>query len=151
MLLRGERKRGMTRRIREHYRRISERDKQFIRSLDVWKLNRWLTILLLSISVFFFLDITSTLFAMATMPGFVERNIVVAPLFDQGYAGFLRALVLKYAPLVPVVVAIVLKPRGTRFEITIKVAKLGVLTGLLAVNLIYAFIIFHNTSILLGR
>ena len=108
-----------------------------------------ITILLLSISVFFFLDIASTLFAMATRPGFVERNRFVAPLFDQGYGGFLWALGLKYAPLVPVVVAIALKPQGTRFDIPVKVAKLGVLTGLIAVNLIYAFIVFHNAAILL--
>lgn len=141
---------GIRKRIREHYRRIYKRDKELVRSIDIRQLNRWLMFSLSLLSVLFLLDVISTLVAINGMPGFIELNVIVAPLFDRGFEGFLLALALKYYLLLPVAVVISLKPYGTKFDVVVRVAKLGVLTGLIAGNLLYTFIVMHNAALLLG-
>jgi len=141
---------GLRKRIGEHYRQAYERDKQLVTSVDIHQLNRWILTSVSILGVFFFLDVTTTLFAFSTMSGFVEMNIIVSRLFEKGYTGFLWALALKYYPLLPVALVIYLNPHGTRFDLQIRVAKVGVLTGLTAANFIYVFIVSHNLALLLG-
>ncbi len=141
---------GIRKRIVEHYKQVHERDKQQVMALELKQLNRWLTIALAFLSTFYFLDVVSTLIAMNSFPGFVERNKVVAALFDRGFVGFLWAMALKYYPLMPVAVIIYLRPFGARSEIPVRVLKLGVLAGLVAGNFLYAFIVAYNASLLIG-
>lgn len=141
---------GLRKKIGEHYRQMYKRDEELVKSVGIGQLNRWLLTSVSFLAIFFFLDVTTTLFALSTMSGFVERNIIVSRLFDRGYVGFLWALALKYYPLLPVALVIHLKPTGTRFEVAIRVAKIGVLTGLTAANLIYIFIVLNNLTVLLS-
>ena len=141
---------GLRKKIGEQYKQMYKRDEELVKSVDIGQLNRWLLTTVSFLAIFFFLDVTTTLFALSSMSGFVERNVIVARLFDKGYEGFLWALALKYYPLLPVALVIHLKPQGTRFEVAIRVAKVGVLTGLTAANFIYAFIVLHNLTVLLS-
>lgn len=147
-MLSSDKSLSIFRRMKEHYRVLHERDKQFVRTIDIDQLNRWLIISLATLSIFFFLDVISTLIAMSMHPGFVERNVIAAALFGRGYEGFIVAMALKYYPLLPVAAIVCLKPRGTRFEVAIKTVKLGALTGLVAGNFVAAFIVVHNLSLL---
>ncbi|MBI2185034.1 MAG: hypothetical protein HYU39_08770 [Thaumarchaeota archaeon] len=135
---------GTAEKFRKYYEQMNRDERELILSIDVKRLNIWIMLSASLIVSLFFLDIVTTLVAMSTRPGFVERNMIAATLFERGFQGFLAALALKYYPLLPVAVVTCLKPQGNRFDLGIRMVKVGVLVGLIAGNVLYVFITINN-------
>ena len=137
--------------LKKHYEILQQRDRAMIQTVEIHQLNKWLTVSLALLGIFYFFDVASTMLALASMSGFVEQNALVASLFGRGYEGFIWAMALKYFPLLPAAAVTYLKPQGSKSEFILKVAKLGVLAGLIAANFMYAFIVVHNASLIMGE
>jgi hypothetical protein len=125
---------------RERYRKIRERETKWIMQLDVKKLNRVLFPLLLALVLLDFLDISLTLSAIYQGPMFTEFNRIASALFDLKFLGFLVALILKYIILLPIGYGVLMGERSNR-PVQVRVVKLGTLAGLVAADLLMAYIV----------
>ncbi len=127
-------------RMRERRREIRERDTRWLMSMDVKELNRTLFPLLVVLIVLNFADVVLTLEGIMAGPSFTEYNKIAAALFDKQFVGFMAALGLKYAMLVPMSFCALISDRPSR-PVQIRMVKLAALVALVAANVFYAYVV----------
>ena len=88
---------------RGEYRLASERDKKWLASLDLSKLDNILWPLYIAFICLNFLDLYTTSLALSNALVFQERNILAARLFAMNFQGFLFALLHQVRANVPAV------------------------------------------------
>jgi len=136
-------------RIRSHYQRVRERDRAWLMSLSLSKLETWSAPMLAALLVLNFVDVLSTLTALKVTPYFVELNPVVSGLLYMGFGGFLIALLLKYAPIIPLLYAVFASDRADRHPLGIRMVKVSAFVVLIAANVFYVYVVGSNLVSLL--
>lgn len=126
------------------FRRIQERDKKWLLRLDVARLNKVMFRLMVVLIVLSFTDLVLTIAAYSTGPYFVELNLLASALFGRQFLGFVAAILLKYAVLVPIVYGVLVKDRPDR-PVQIRTVKLAVFVALVAANVVYGVIVAWNS------
>lgn len=133
----------------EHYRIASERDKRWITTLDITKLNNILWPLYVAFICLNFLDIYTTSIALSTPSIFVERNVLAAKLFASNFAGFIFALVIKFAPALPLFYAVFVGD-SDKYHYHVRIVKVSALAALIAGVAFYcAVVLLNNIPVLL--
>jgi len=127
----------------ERIRQLNERDKKWLRRLDLRLMNRILLGLYCIFVALSALDILSTLVAMYAFPGsFHELNRLAAPLFGSGILGFIFAsAVLKIIPAIALLYPLLLKENTQRRPHEIRSVKLAVIVALIIVDLFYGYVV----------
>jgi hypothetical protein len=118
-------------------------------SVSLGKLETRLVPMLAALVVLNFLDVLSTLTAFAVTPYFVEMNPIVSGLLYLGFAGFLVALLLKYAPIIPLVYAVFARDRADRHPVGIRITKISAFIVLVASDVFYVYVVGSNLGSLL--
>jgi hypothetical protein len=118
-------------------------------SLSPAKLEIRMVPMLGALLVLNFIDVISTLVALHATPYFVELNPIVSGLLYVGFAGFLIALVLKYAPIIPLVYAVFARDRANKHPMGIRMIKISALIALVAANVFYVLVVGSNLGNLL--
>lgn len=132
-------------RFHRRYQEVTERDTKWIMGLSIGRLDG-ITFPLIAVFVLLNLaDVVSTLIALARTPAFLELNPIASGLFQQHFAGFMVALVLKYLPLVPILYVASMHDSDTK-PAQVRSLKLGVLAVLAAANIYYVAIVINNFS-----
>ena len=134
---------------RERYKKIRERETKWIMQLEIKRLNKFLTPLLIALVLLDFLDVSFTLSAFYQGPVFVEFNRIAHTLFDMQFWGFIAALVLKYVILLPIAYGVHLSERPNR-PVQVRVVKLGTLAGLFGADILMAYIVLLDGISLLS-
>lgn len=130
-------------RMRERYAIARTRETKFLMSFDMSKLNNRLLILLSILVALDFFDVATTLLAINAGPPFVELNPIASNLFRHDFSGFLTALGLKYAPIVPLAYATFLPPQGRRV-VALRIVKVSAFVALVAAVLFYFGVVGSN-------
>ncbi len=139
---------GFGSRARERYEYVNERDRRWILSLSIERLERYLVPPLVSFLLLNFLDVATTLIAMQS-PSFRELNPVAAALFAFGTEGFVAALLLKYSPAFVLIYITLMKDSRGAHPVLIRGAKLAAIAVLVAGNVFYVFVVGSNLGNLL--
>ena len=129
---------------RESYRHATERDKRWIMSLNLDRLNNFLWPLFIAFICLNFLDIYTTSFAMSSPLIFHERNMFAARLFAMSFRGFLVALMMKFAPVIPPFYAVFVNDSHDRYAYQIKLVKVSALAALVAGDVFYGLVVLLN-------
>jgi hypothetical protein len=132
---------------RERYHTARIRETKFLMSFDISRLNRRLILLLSVFVALNFFDALSTLVAIHSGPSFVELNPIASQLFRLSFGGFVLALGLKYAPVVPLLYATYVKDRGSR-PVVLRVVKVSAFVALVAADIFYVAVVGSNISTL---
>jgi hypothetical protein len=140
---------GIRDRLRSHYREVRERDTAWVMSLDTGRLEEKLVPMLAVLMVLNFLDILSTLVALRITPYFVELNPIASGLFYLGFGGFLMALLLKYAPILPLAYAVFTRDASGRHPMGIRMVKVIAFVVLVVTNAFYVYVVGSNFGSLL--
>ncbi len=128
---------------RDSYRIASERDKNWIASLNISKLNNILWPLYVAFICLNFLDIYTTSIALSTPNIFVEKNILAARLFASSFLGFLFALAVKFAPAIPLFYAVFVGD-SEKHRYQVRIVKVSALAALIAGVAFYGFVVLVN-------
>ena len=136
-------------RLSDSSRRVHERDKMWLLSLDISFIESLLLPLFVALTCLIFLDTYSTILAIGAVATFSELNPIAAALFGQGFWGFLTALILKYAPILPIFYAVFIQDKSGQHEYGIRLVKFSALIALVASNMIYLYIVVLNNIPLL--
>jgi hypothetical protein len=129
---------------REQYRLATERDKRWISSLDLRKLNNILWPLYVAFICLNFLDIYTTSLAMSNALVFQERNILAARLFAMNFQGFLFALILKFSPTFPLFYAVFMVDPSNKHAHQIRLIKVAAIFALVVGDLFYVWVVLLN-------
>lgn len=127
----------------EHYRIASERDKRWIASLNITRLNNILWPLYVAFICLNFLDIYTTSIALSTPGIFVERNILAAKLFASSFLGFIFALLVKFAPAIPLFYAVFVGD-SQKYGYQVRIVKVSALAALIAGVAFYSVVVLLN-------
>jgi Domain of unknown function (DUF5658) len=128
-----------------HLHEVYERDKKWILGLDTKLLNDFLFPLFIAYICLNFLDVYMTTLAMSFGPVFHEENPVAAALFDSSFRGYLLAIVLKYAPVLPIFYVVFSDNRSADHQFGMKLLKFSVLVALAGADLFLFYVVgVHN-------
>lgn len=136
-------------RMKARYHVARTRETNFLMSFNIPKLNNRLTILLVVFVALNGLDVMTTLVAINAGPAFMELNPIASGLFRLSFLGFVAALALKYAPLLPLAYATFLSDPGKR-PIAFRVVKVSVLVALVAADIFYFAVVGSNVRTLVA-
>ena len=75
---------------------------------------------------------------------FQERNILAARLFAMNYQGFLFALLLKFAPTLPLFYAVFLKDPENKHIHQIRLIKVSAMAALIVGDAFYVWVVLLN-------
>jgi len=89
------------------------------------------------------LDITSTIYGLNTVPFVYETNKIFAPLLHS-MNGVGPAVFMKLIILVIPFMAVHYPVRKNRYELVLRVVKLGLLLGIVSIIPLYALIVARN-------
>jgi len=117
--------------------------------LSLTKLEGKLVPMLGALLILNFVDVLSTLVALKITPFFVELNPIAAGLFYMGFGGFLIALLLKYAPIVPLLYAVFASDSAGRHPMGIRMIKISAFMVLVAADVFYVLVVGSNLGSLL--
>ena len=129
---------------REQYRLASERDKRWISNLNLARLNNILWPLFVAFICLNFLDIYTTSIALGTSNLFKEENVLAARLFAMKFQGFMLALILKFAPALPLFYAVFMDEPKSGHAFQIRLIKVGALAALVAGDIFYVMVVLLN-------
>jgi hypothetical protein len=137
-------------RIREHYRKVYEREKNILLKVNYIKLNKALKIAFLIFVTLNILDIFTTLLNLTYISGCFEKNPLFSPLLNSGPQYFFIAIIIKFTVMIPLAIGIVIpiKP-GSKHEVTCRITKLGFFIAILIVIPFYIWAIFFNNFVTL--
>jgi hypothetical protein len=121
---------------------------QFLMSFNMQSLNNKLLYLLSFFIALTFFDATTTLVAI-NAGTFVELNPIAKGLFQLNFPGFLVALVLKYAPMVPLAY-ITFLPDNSERPMPLRIVKVSALVALAASDIFYSVVVGSNSANLLA-
>ncbi|MDG6922072.1 MAG: hypothetical protein JRN67_02115 [Nitrososphaerota archaeon] len=122
----------------------SERDKRWISSLSLQRLNDIVWPLYVGFICLNFLDIFTTSIAMSNPLVFQERNILAARLFAMNFQGFLFALILKFSPAFPLFYAVFLGDPQNKHAHQIRLIKVAAIFALVVGDLFYIWVVLLN-------
>lgn len=135
---------------REQYRIASERDKRWIANINVNKINNILWPLFVAFICLNFLDIYTTSIALSNPSVFWERNILAARLFTSYFGGFLFAVVIKFAPALPLSYAVFVGD-SQKYRYQVRIVKVSALAALAVGVAFYCIVVlFNNIPVLLS-
>jgi hypothetical protein len=143
---------------RAQYRLASERDKKWLGSLNLSKLDNILWPLCIAFICLNFLDLYTTTLALYTTTVnlsnplvFQERNILASRLFAMNFQGFLFALLIKFAPAFPLLYAVFLRdPKNTHAH-QIGLIKVSAIAALMIGDAFYVWVVLlNNVPVLLS-
>jgi len=117
--------------------------------LSMTKLEGKLVPMLGALLILNFVDVLSTLVALKVTPFFVELNPIASGLFYMGFGGFLIALLLKYAPILPLLYAVFASDRAGRHPMGIRMVKISAFMVLVAADIFYVVVVGSNLGSLL--
>jgi len=140
---------GVRDRMRVRYQKVRERDRAWLMSINIARLESWLVGMLAALLVLNFIDVLSTLVAFGSTPFFVELNPLVSGLLYRGFGGFLIALVLKYTPIAPIAYSVFVRDSGGKHPLGIRMVKISVFIVLIAANVFYTYVVGSNLGSLL--
>ena len=135
-------------RVRERYAAARLRETRFLMSFDLSKVNSRLLVLLSLFIALNFFDALTTLVAISLGPSFVELNPIASGLFRLDFPGFLAALGLKYAPIVPLMYVTFLPPTS-HHALAVRVVKVSAFVALVAADVFYLAVVGSNSFTLL--
>lgn len=135
------------RRAAERYHKVKKRDEEWILRINLPWVQTMLWLLFAILVVLEFVDVVSTLAALNFPTIFSELNPIAAGLFQLKFLGFLLALTLKYAPLIPIGYGVFLREPQAR-SAQVRAVKIGTLVVLVTANIIYIAIATNNLSYL---
>jgi hypothetical protein len=131
-------------------RHARERDRQFIMSLNLERMEKALLPLYIAYLCLDFLDVYSTLLALRT-DLFKELNPIASTLFSLHFNGFLIAVAFKYLPAIPLFYLIFVKDTAGRHPFEIRVLRFAALVTLIsAVGLLSYIVAWNNIPTLIG-
>ena len=128
----------------EQYRLASERDKRWITSLDLRKIDDILWPLYIAFICLNFLDLYTTSLALSNALVFQERNILAARLFAMNFQGFLFALLIKFAPTFPLFYAVFLGDPENKHAYQIRLIKVAAVAALIVGDAFYVWVVLLN-------
>lgn len=128
----------------EQYRLASERDKKWIASLNLARLNNILWPLYIGFICLNFLDIYTTSLALSNALVFQERNVLAARLFAMNFQGFLFALIVKFAPAFPLFYAVFLGDPKNKHAQQIRLIKVAAIFALVVGDIFYVWVVLLN-------
>ncbi len=128
----------------EQYRLASERDKKWLTSLDLSRLDNILWPLYIAFICLNFLDLFTTSLALSNSLVFQERNILAAKLFAENFQGFLFALMIKFAPTFPLFYAVFLRDPQNKHPYQIRLIKVSAIAALIVGDAFYAWVVLLN-------
>ena len=135
-------------RMKERYAAARLRETKFLMSFDLFKVDNRLIVLLSIFIALNFFDAVTTLVAISLGPSFVELNPIASGLFRLDFFGFLAALGLKYAPLIPLVYVTFLPPTE-KHVLAVRVFKVSAFVALVAADVFYITVVGSNSLNLL--
>jgi hypothetical protein len=136
-------------RLRSRYEKVRERDRAWVMSLSLPKLEGRLVPMLVVLLILNFIDVLSTLVAFKATPYFVELNPIVSGLLYMGFSGFMIALLLKYAPIIPLLYASFARDTAGRHPMGIRMVKISAFVVLVAADVFYVYVVGSNLGSLL--
>lgn len=75
---------------------------------------------------------------------FQERNLIAAKLFAMSFQGFVVALAMKFAPLLPLFYAVFENDSANRYPYQVRLVKVGALAALIAGDVFYVLVVLLN-------
>lgn len=135
--------------MRARYAAARIRETRYLMSFDMERVNRRLLVLLAVFITLSFLDVLTTLVALSLQPIFVELNPIASGLFRLDFPGFLVALGLKYAPVVPLFYVVFLTYDGTKRVVPFRAVKIAALVALVGADIFYFAVVGSNSFNLL--
>jgi hypothetical protein len=130
--------------VREQYRLANERDKRWLSSLNLKRLDNILWPLFVAFVCLNFLDIYTTSIALGTSTLFREENVLAAKLFSMKFQGFMLALIIKFAPALPLSYAVFMGETKSGHSYQVRLIKVGALAALVAGDLFYVLVVLFN-------
>jgi hypothetical protein len=122
-----------------------DREKKLIMSINPRSLQSALWTVFIALFILNLLDIASTIYGLKTIPFVYETNRIFAPLLHgMSGAGSAAAVFIKLIILVIPFMAVHYPVGKNRYELVLRVVKLGLLLGILSIIPLYAFIVAKN-------
>jgi len=131
--------------IRKANRARYDREKKLILSINPRSLQLALWTAFIMLFVLNLLDIVSTIYGLKTIPFAYETNRIFAPLLhSMSGAGSAAAVFMKLIVLVIPFMAVHYPVGRNRYELILRVIKLGLLLGIVSIIPLYTFIVAKN-------
>ena len=122
-----------------------DREKRLIMSINPRSLQLALWTAFTMLFVLNLLDIASTIYGLKTIPFAYETNKIFAPLLHSvSGAGSAAAVFMKLIILVIPFMAVHYPLGKNRYELVLRVVKLGLLLGIVSIIPLYTFIVVKN-------
>ena len=135
----------------EQYKLANERDKKWLASLNLSKLDNILWPLYIAFICLNFLDLYTTSLALSNSLVFQERNILASRLFAMNFQGFLFALLIKFAPAFPLFYAVFLGDPKDSHAYQIRLIKVSAIAALIVGDAFYVWVVLlNNVPVLLS-
>ena len=135
----------MCTRIRKAGQARYDREKKLIMSIDSRSLQLALWTAFTTLITLNLLDIVSTIYGLKTVPFVYETNRIFAPLLhSMSGVGPAAAVFMKLIILVIPFMAVHYPVGKNRYELVLRVVKLGLLLGIASIIPLYALIVARN-------
>jgi len=135
----------MCTRIRKAGQARYDREKKLIMSIDSRSLQLALWTAFTTLITLNLLDIVSTIYGLKTVPFVYETNRIFAPLLhSMNGVGPAAAVFMKLIILVIPFMAVHYPVGKNRYELVLRVVKLGLLLGIASIIPLYALIVARN-------
>jgi len=122
-----------------------DREKRMIMSINPRSLQLALWTAFIMLFILNLLDIASTIYGLKTVPFAYETNKIFAPLLhSMSGAGPAAAVFMKLIILVIPFMAVHYPVGKNRYELVLRVVKLGLLLGIASIIPLYTFIVARN-------
>jgi len=122
-----------------------EREKRLIMSINPRSLQLALWTAFITLFILNLLDIASTVYGLKTISFAYETNAIFATLLhDMGGSGLAAAIFMKLIVLVIPFMAVHYPIAKNRYELALRVLKLGLLLGIVSIIPLYALIVAKN-------
>jgi hypothetical protein len=126
-----------------------DREKRLIMSINPRSLQSALWTAFIVLFILNLLDIASTIYGLKTIPFVYETNTIFAPLLHSvSGAGPAAAVFMKLIILVIPFMAVHYPVGKNRYELVLRVVKLGILLGIESIIPLYALIVAKNLWII---
>jgi len=135
----------MCTRVRRAGQARYDREKKLIMSIDSRSLQLALWTAFITLFILNLLDIASTIYGLKTIPFVYETNRIFAPLLhSMSGVGPAAAVFVKLIILVIPFMAVHYPLGKNRYELILRVVKLGLLLGIASIVPLYTFIVAKN-------
>jgi len=122
-----------------------DREKKLIMSIDPGSLQLALWTAFITLFILNLLDIASTIYGLKTIPFVYETNRIFAPLLhSMNGVGPAAAVFMKLIILVIPFMAVHYPVGKNRYELILRIVKLGLLLGIVSIVPLYTFIVAKN-------